>query len=150
VNYRAPILARIILSRLRANRNLKGDEIQEQLDRYVHAKISLSTAFKVKAEATKLLHGTVADAASKLTSFVEALKNQGHYCDIFWVTAAEAIKAINRAYADRKKKHEEEESQKPIDERQEWPYPEPDVSGIKSTDRYDFVHRMKYIYATLS
>ena len=135
VNYRSPILARIILSRLRANPDLTAKEIKQQLDRYVQGELTLQVAHKVKATGVRILHGTVADSASKLTSFVEALKGQGHYCEIFWVTSDEAVKAINRAYADRKKKYEEEEEKKPLDERKEWPYPEPDVSGIESTDR---------------
>ena len=101
----------------------------------MNAKVSTQVAHKVRKAATKILHGTVADSASKLTSFVEALNGQGHYCEIFWVTSEEAVKAINRAYADRKKKYEEEEEKKPVDERRKWSYPDPDVSNINSADQ---------------
>lgn len=134
-SYEAPILARVIAPKLRVNPKLDSAAIKQELFRYVTAVVTDKFAQKVKAEAYKLIHGTVADATAKLASYAQLLNAQGHFCKIEWVTKDEAVNAIRRALEQRKERHEEEQATKPPQDRREWTYPEPDLSGMQSTDR---------------
>ena len=133
--YEAPVLARIIAPKLRVSPKMEVVAIQQELFRYVRAKVTYKFAQKVKSAATELIHGTVADSTAKLDSFAQLLNSQGHYCKIFWVTRDEAVKAIRRGFDQRREKFEKEESRKPPEERKQWTYSEPDFSGMRLTDR---------------